>query len=56
MKFPAAIFLVLFALAPLSAWSLDPEPSQNGGLDPSVLSRPPVDGWPTYTPAGVSAR
>jgi alcohol dehydrogenase (cytochrome c) len=48
MKFPAAIFLALFALAPLSSWSLGPEPSQNAGLDPSLLSRPPVDGWPTY--------
>ena len=48
MKFPAAIFLALFALAPLSALSLGPEPSPNAGLDPSLLSRPPVDGWPTY--------
>ena len=42
MKFPPAIFLALLALTPLSAWTLGPAPSQNGGLDPSVLSKPPI--------------
>jgi len=38
------ISLALLTLAPLPAWSL----GSDGGLDPSVLSRPPVDSWPTY--------
>jgi alcohol dehydrogenase (cytochrome c) len=48
VKFLATITLVLLALAPLPGWSLGPEPGPDGGLDPSVLSHPPVDSWPTY--------
>ncbi len=48
MKFFVTIFVALFALAPVPAWSLGPDGVSDGGLDPSVLSRPPVDSWPTY--------
>jgi alcohol dehydrogenase (cytochrome c) len=42
------ITLALLALAPLPGWSLGHDGGSDGGLDPSVLSRPPVDSWPTY--------
>ena len=48
MKFLVTIFVALFALAPVPAWSLGHDGGSDGGLDPSVLSHPPVDSWPTY--------
>ncbi len=48
MKYLLTIFLALLALAPVRAWSLGLDPGPDSGLDPSVLSHPPVDAWPTY--------
>jgi alcohol dehydrogenase (cytochrome c) len=48
MKFLAAIFLALLALAPMAARSFGSGPGAGPGLDPSVLLHPPVDAWPTY--------
>ena len=46
MKFLSMMFLALLVLAPVPARSLGPGPS--AGLDPSLLSHPPIDAWPTY--------
>ena len=48
MNLLKAITLALLALSPLPGWSVGRDGISDGGLDPSVLSRPPVDSWPTY--------